>query len=265
MTALGITSLQAPIADAFCRELTRFLARRLGRAAEFVDDEPWRERERRLDEGGVDVAWICGLPYVRRRAADPASVEPLAAPVMAEARYGGRPVYFSDVVVRADSPYGDFTDLAETRWAYNEPGSHSGYGITLCELARAGLGGDFFGQTVEAGYHQVAIELVLEGEVDATAVDSTVLEAMRALRPALGEELRIIASWGPSPMPPWVAAGHLEEETRQRLTEELCAMHLDDEGRDLLATARMSRFARVGDADYDDIRRMESEGRGLTL
>ncbi|MBI3372902.1 MAG: hypothetical protein HY017_14265, partial [Betaproteobacteria bacterium] len=50
---------------------------------------------------------MCGLPYTRR-APRPTLV---AAPVPSPGRYGARPVYFTDIVVRADS---DFRRLEDT-------------------------------------------------------------------------------------------------------------------------------------------------------
>lgn len=97
-------------ADAMCRELTGYIAQRLGITARFVDDVPWQERERLLDTGAIDLCWICGLPYVQK--ADAAAlIELCVAPVMSGTRYGGQPVYFSDVLVRSDSAYGSFADL----------------------------------------------------------------------------------------------------------------------------------------------------------
>ncbi|HEX3202938.1 MAG TPA: hypothetical protein VHW42_13520 [Actinomycetes bacterium] len=46
---------------------------------------------------------ICGLPYVWLADRHPPPVEPLAAPVLAGERYGGRPVSYSDVIVHHDS------------------------------------------------------------------------------------------------------------------------------------------------------------------
>jgi phosphonate transport system substrate-binding protein len=216
---LRVTSLQAPIADPLCRQLTDYLAQRLGRPMHFVDDEPWQARERRLDDGEIDVAWICGLPYVLRRDRPSPTAALLAAAVMAHPRYQDRPIYFSDVVVREESPLMILADLKGTRWAYNEPSSHSGYCLTRCELARAGHASGFFASATEAGSHQIALELLLRGEIDATALDSTVLDAMVLQRPALREELRVIETWGPSPIPPWIVSSHVPEDTRARLQE----------------------------------------------
>src|SRR5690606_18240938 len=126
--------------------------------------------------GDIDLCWICGLPYVDKadRGAD---IAPCVAPVMNDPRYGGDAVYFSDVVVRADSPVRAFRDLHGRSWAYNEPRSHSGFNLVGYHLASRGLRWDFFGEIVEAGSHQAALEMILAGTVAGAAIDSSVLEA----------------------------------------------------------------------------------------
>jgi phosphonate transport system substrate-binding protein len=134
---LRFSSCQAPIAELFCEALAAFIGESLSIPSEFVGDIPWQERYRLLERGDIQVCWICGLPYVKKN-----NVDLLAAPVMSDPRYGGKPVYYSDVVVRADSSFRSFEDLRGVRWAYNEPGSHSGYNVTRYYLAKDGLGED---------------------------------------------------------------------------------------------------------------------------
>src|SRR5689334_24788976 len=54
--------------------------------------------------GEADAGFICGLPYIQLRDQHEPSIELLAAPVLSGERYGGKPIYFSDVIVRRDSP-----------------------------------------------------------------------------------------------------------------------------------------------------------------
>jgi phosphonate transport system substrate-binding protein len=97
--------------------------------AEFINGIPWQERESLLDAGRIHVAWICGLPYVWKADRPRPHIELLAGPVMQDASYEDRPVYFSDVVVRRDSESTTFADLRGASWAYDEPGSYSGYNV----------------------------------------------------------------------------------------------------------------------------------------
>jgi len=62
---------------------------------------------------------------------DPPPVELLAAPVLEGERYRDQPIYFSDVIVARRNPARSFADLRGASWSYNDPDSHSGYGVVL--------------------------------------------------------------------------------------------------------------------------------------
>jgi len=253
---IRVTSIQSPNADFICRGISEYLSARLGIRTEFVNDIPWPEREALLDTGDIQVGWMCGLPYVWKADQARPTLELAAAPVMQAARYQQRPIYFSDMVVFRDSPYFTFGDLRGTTWAYNEPHSQSGYNVTRYHLARLGETHGYFGRVIEAGSHLKALEMVLARQVDASAIDSTVLELELAARPALREDFRIIDVLGPSPIPPWVVTRRLPPEMRDAIRSALWGMHRDPEGRAILRAGQIDHLARVEDRDYDAIRDM---------
>src|SRR5688500_754053 len=111
-------------ADFLYRGMAGYLSRRSGIAVETVETAPWWEREHLLDREVAQLGAVCGLDYVRKASTSRPALELLGAPVPRGRRYGGRSVYYSDVVVRHDSPYRTFADLRGASWAYNEPGSH---------------------------------------------------------------------------------------------------------------------------------------------
>lgn len=253
MPSLTITNSQASLHDFFVRDLAGWLAHELGMRVEFVRDGAWDEREARLDAGTIDLGWVCGAPYVLKRDRGiPLAV--LAAPVMRASQYRDRPVYFSNVIVRAESPYQTFEQLRGTRWVYNEPNSYSGYHVVRDYLARRGWDGDFFGEVTASGAHARSVEMILDNSADASAIDSTVLELLCETEPPLSDRIRIIESLGPGPMPPFVAGAHLAANLRARISSIMIEMHNRPRGRELLDKARMRRLARVTDSDYDMIR-----------
>lgn len=191
--------------------------------------------------------------------AAPGLLEPLAAPVLPGSRFAGRPIYFSDVVVRADRPWRSFDDLRGRSWAYNDPDSHSGYNVTRAALVRRGETRGFFGRVVQSGFHQRSLQMVAAGEVDASAIDCQVLMIELRERPELAERIRVIDALGPSTIQPVVAAGRLPEALRADLRAALLALGDDAEARERLAYGCVERFATVTDADYDDIRAMLSD------
>jgi phosphonate transport system substrate-binding protein len=183
-------------------------------------------------------------------------VEPLAAPVLAGERYGGRPVYFSDVIVRCDSPITCLEELEGCSWAYNEPASHSGYTVTLYSLVRMGARPGFFARVVEAGFHQRAVRMVADGAVDAAAIDSQVLSIELRDHPPLADRLRVVGCFGPSTIQPVVAASRLPDQLKDEVRELLVALAADPAARPVLDYGLIDRFTPVDDAAYDDIRAM---------
>jgi phosphonate transport system substrate-binding protein len=232
------------------RFITAHVGRRLGCATELHVAASY------ADAAWADVAFLCGLPYVELTRHGLADLEPLAAPVLAGPRYAGRPVYFSDVIVRHASPYQSFVDLRGCTWCYNEPLSQSGYGITRDWLLRLGETGGFFGRVVKAGYHEQSIRMVCAGEADASAIDSQVLAVALRDRPALAGRLRVVATLGPSTIQPVVAARHLPGQLREQIRATLVGMAEEPEARETLARGLVERFVPVGAESYDDIRRM---------
>ena len=232
--------------------VARAVGRRLGVSTEIAAGRSFAA----FASGDADVGFICGLPYVELSRLDPPPIELLGAPILSGRRYGGRPIYFSDVIVAASSDVRSFEDLAGRSWAYNEPHSHSGYNLTRYRLATMGVTSGFFGKVVEAGYHQLAIRLVAEGAVDASAIDSQVLEIELRDHPELVEQVKVVDVLGPSTIQPVVAAARLDRGLKRDLTTVLLGLAEEQGARAALATGFVERFVRMTDVDYDDIRAM---------
>jgi ABC-type phosphate/phosphonate transport system substrate-binding protein len=253
---LRLASFLADSARPIYERIADYLAVRLEAPVELLQDVPWEERHRRLDAGEIDVAFICGLPYTQKHDRPDRPIELLCAPVMAAPRYGARPVYFTDVVVRHDDPAHAFTDLRGRAWTYSHEGSHSGYNVMRHHLLVLGETKGYFGRVVASGSHQNSIRMILDGTADASGIDSTVLELELARRPELAGLLRTVAAVGPSPIPPTVVARGLAPSLKARLQEIFLGMPTDPPGRAVLAYGRMTSFVPVRDADYDPIRAM---------
>src|SRR5438552_10804846 len=230
------------------------VAERVGEALEVPAQLIERSSFEQLRDGSVGVAFLCGLPYVRLCAERAGRPEPLAAPVLNEARYQDRPFYFSDVIVRRDSPFRSFDDLRGHSWAYNEAGSFSGCLLVRHHLLQMGETESFFGRVIFTGRHQESIRKVVEGAVDAAAIDSHVLGVERLRNPELVSQLRVIASFGPSTIPLVVATDGVPATLQSRLSGALSALGGEPGSRRLLASGLIRRFTPIEDRAYDDIR-----------
>jgi len=193
------------------RPLYEFAAAACG-GSRLIDGNDWRD----LAAGDIDVAFVCSPPLVWLGGA----VEAIAAPVLADPRFEGRPLYSSEVVVSAGSACTSLDDLRGARWAYNEPSSWSGYWVTLSRVG----GWEYFGEVVAAGSHQHALRMVAGGEVDGSAIDSQVLAVELRDHPELAERVRVADTLGPSPIQPVVVRAGLDAEVKQAVRARLLSL-----------------------------------------
>jgi phosphonate transport system substrate-binding protein len=236
------------------RFVADYVGEKLGRRTDLVVGSSFDQ----FAAGQADIGFLCGLPYVQLARQSRPPVELLTAPLLQGERYGGRPIYFSDVIVHVDSPYRSFSNLRGRSWAYNDPDSHSGYNVTRYQLVKMGETDGFFGRVVEAGSHQRSIRMVCNGEVDAAAIDSQVLAVELRDYPDLRTQLRVIDALGPAGIQPVVAASRLPDDLKAEVRDVLLAMDDDPVAKARLADGLVERFVLVTDENYDDVRAMLS-------
>jgi ABC-type phosphate/phosphonate transport system substrate-binding protein len=241
---LLVATFLSPRLEEAYRSAAREAAGALGREARLVTDASFED----LDAGAVDAAFLCGLPYVELRELAGDRLEALAAPVPPGDRYGGAPVYFSDVVVRRGDPARGLGDLRGRRWAYNEERSHSGHNVVLATLARRGADPGMFSEVTRTGSHEGSLDAVRSGRADGAAVDSHLLDLLLAGDGALRESITVIESLGPSPSQPLAAGPGLREDERDAVRR---------------AVGALPGWAPVRDSDYEPLRAMRSEALSL--
>ena len=211
------------------------------------DPTPLDELWQREDMGCV---FMCGYPWALRR--DRPVL--LASPVPSPPRYGGRAVYVTDFIVRADGPH---TTLAQTfggAIAYSTEHSHSAYNAPRFHLLghltpeRRALYRTVLGPYVR---QRPVIDAVIKGEADVAAVDGYALDLMRRHDPAAAAKVRVVDTTVPAPSPPLVASPGLGDAARERLIDTLAGAHRAAEARPLLEDVLLERFDRVTPADFD--------------
>ncbi len=210
------------------------------------EDDPFAARR-------ADLAFVCAPSYpALKEAGSPVALLP-AAPVFDDPRAGGRPVYYSDVVVQSDRSAARFEDLAGAVWAYNDRRSRSGWLNMLARLAEIGHAGapeEFFTGLVPAGSHLRSLELVALGSADAAAIDSNTLRLVLRREPEKAARLRVLESWGPMPIQPVLAGTALPEPLRARIADALLRLGENPVARERLGEFGLSGFAPVEEATY---------------
>lgn len=236
------------------KKLAEYLEMKTGYPCELISGFSYKTLNAMLEAGVVDIGFICGYPYVLMHDRPHPPVRLMAAPVPAAPRYRGQPIYFSDIIVRADSSYRCINQLKGCTWAYSEELSNSGYNLPRAFLIRKGLHRGFLARVVRTGSHEESIRAVATGEADAAAVDSLVLDYERARGSPYAQRVRILYSLGPSGIVPVVASARMPEHRFKAIQAVLLHMASDAEGAAILREAGLKTFVYVKDSHYNDIR-----------
>jgi hypothetical protein len=113
----------SPRVAAAWRTLLLWVIGRTGVACDVVAHPPPQPLAAVWSRPDLGCAFMCGWPFAQ---SDP-QPRLIAAPVPSPVRYGGRPVYFTDLVVRATADFRTLDDTFGFRLGYTVEDSQSGY------------------------------------------------------------------------------------------------------------------------------------------
>jgi ABC-type phosphate/phosphonate transport system substrate-binding protein len=249
-----------PAVEALWQELLRHVAEEAGVALDYVAypaPQPLEQLWSRIDLGAV---FMCGFPVALRMA----PVVPIAAPIPAAAWAGGRAVYRSDLIVRADSPYQRLQDTFGGRAGFTVAHSHSGFNAFRHHLLhhrspqRPRLYASMSGDLITA---RRILDGVREGSLDIGPLDAYWHLLIARHAPQLTQGIRVLESTACAPMPCLVAAADAPATQVQRLRAAFVAAHerpwFAPLGRELL----LQGFAPAAAGDYSLLLEWDREAK----
>jgi len=203
----------------------------------------------------ADVGWVCGLMHVCEQAEGGWPYEALAAPVMAPRRYERQPCYFGDVVVSVDSHANSLADALHGQFVMNEPESLSGHVMVTDELRSGRYTSTELADAVLSGSHTNSLRHVAADPTAYACIDSTVVDMLRSRRHPILDEIKVVASLGPYPAPPFVVRRGISLELRWELLRAIKSFVASPAGRKLLYSWNVADIVQVDDSEYDVLRR----------
>jgi ABC-type phosphate/phosphonate transport system substrate-binding protein len=217
-------------------------------------DDLWRRRD-------MAAVFMCGLPYSR---ADPQPTL-IAAPVPSAADFAGRAEYWSELVVRSDSAFGDLESTFGGTICFTAPNSQSGYAAALQYLMALDAARDGKPGARSPLYREIAapavtplgaVTAVVSGAADVAPIDAYAYRLLQKHRSDLTSKLRTVARTARTPIPPLVASIALETsiEGAQGLRAAFTAAHRDPALKALLTGLQLSHFVTPEPRDYDALR-----------
>lgn len=213
---------------------------------EFPPPNPIDDMWARQDLG---LAQMCGWPFDR---AQP-KPQPLAAMVPDDPVAEGQPVYWSDMVVRADASFDRLEDTFGGVIGWTVRSSQSGFNaaryLLLPHFREAG--GPLYRESVGGLISpRGAIQAVIDGRVDVAPVDSFAHLLMRRGDAAFTSQVRTIARTPKAPIPMFVASAAVDPMVAKRLSAILLTADADPVLAALMDPVAVKRFVAVDAAAY---------------
>lgn len=234
-------------------ELVSYLGQALHRPVEIVQRSTYAEINDLVKLRHVDLAFVCSLAYVLGE--EEFGMEFLAVPEI-----NGETVYYSYIIVPADSEVQSVEDLRGKTFAFSDPLSNSGrLSPTYLLYQMRETPDSFFGKYMFTYSHDNSIRAVAGKVADGAAVDSLVYDYIVSNEPEIGAKTRIIRKSPPYGIPPAVVHPMLDQEIKGRLRGLFLNMGQDEAGRQVLNGIRVDRFVLGSDSLYDTIRSMAHE------
>ena len=198
----------------------------------------------------LGAAMMCGLPFAQR--------EPrptlVAAPLPSASRYGGEPVYCTDVVVATGSSHRTIDDTFGGIVGYTLAESMSG-AVALREFLlplRAARGPRLYRGAVGGLINaRGVIGAIVAGRIDVGPLDSYSHDLLRQYDPTLAAQVRTIASTPMRPIPSLVATASIGPESLKRLRDALVGMRRASELAEAMSRLQLAGFAVPDAAGYD--------------
>lgn len=243
---IGLTPVFLDDQAAFLNHWRDYLSERSGLTIQFVQRASYREIQEQLLTGDLDLAWLCGYPYVMAEQ----HLRLLATPL-----YLGRPEYRSSLIVRNDdSSVQTLDDLAGRVFAFSDPNSFSGYLYPRYLLQQINTQPEsFFRRVFFTWSHRKVVEAVAAGLADGGAVASYIWDTLARIHPELTGQTRVINRSDSYGFPPFVARAGLPEEHFTIMQKVFVGMRGDPQGARLLDSLNLDGFVEVETEQYQSI------------
>lgn len=230
--------------------LLKYLGARLNRPTELVQRRTYAEINDLVQNGYVDVAFVCTSAYVEGH--EKFGMEVLAAP-----QVNGGITYNSLLIVPRASSATSINDLRGKIFAFTDPMSNTGrvYPTYLVQKLNSAPE-KFFARMFFTYSHDDAIRAVANGLADGAAVDSLVYDFATAREPSLLEKTKIIHRSPPFGIPPVVVSPNIRPQLKAELQVSLLEMINSPEGQKGLQAIGVDRFVWIEDSAYNSVREL---------
>ena len=247
------------IEDAW-RDLLEHVTQAAGVAFDYVHYPAPQPLEKLWSRPDLGCVFMCGYAFALQLA----PVVPIAAPIPRASWAAGRPVYRSDLIVRADAPYRTLEETFGGRAGWTVEHSHSGFNALRHHLLayrtreRPTLYARMIGNLVTA---RAILDGVREGRIDIGPLDAYWHLLIARHAPDLTAGIRVLDSTELAPIPAFVASADVPRDVVERLRAAFVGARKEIWFTPIAEQLLLDGFASVTGADYAPLLAWDREAK----
>ena len=259
-TVLRVTTIPEEAATEQTRKfgpLTKYLERTLGMKVDFVPVNDYPAAVEALVNKQVELVWFGGFTYVQAQIRSGGKIIPIA---QREEDTSFRSVF----ITQTNSGIKRLTDLKGKQVSFGSQSSTSGHLMPRSFLLEAGIDPDKdFKRVAYSGAHDATIAAVVNGRVDAAALDITVWRKFVSENKVDTTKVDVFYTTPPYFNYNWSVHADMPAPLREKITAALLNLNMNNpEGKEILTLNRATKYIPTKPENYKGL---ENAGRSAGL
>ena len=259
-TVLRVTTIPEEAATEQIRKfgpLTKYLERTVGMKVDFVPVNDYPAAVEALVNKQVELVWFGGFTYVQAQIRSGGKIIPIA---QREEDTSFRSVF----ITQTNSGIKRLADLKGKQVSFGSPSSTSGHAMPRSFLLDAGIDPEKdFKRVAYSGAHDATIAAVVNGRVDAAALDITVWRKFVSENKVDTTKVDVFFTSPPFYNYNWSVHADMPAPLREKITAALLNLNMNNpEGKEILTLNRATKYIPTKPENYKGL---ENTGRSAGL
>ena len=259
-TVLRVTTIPEEAATEQTRKfgpLTKYLERTVGMKVDFLPVNDYPAAVEALVNKQVELVWFGGFTYVQAQIRSGGKIIPIA---QREEDTSFRSVF----ITQTNSGIKRLTDLKGKQVSFGSQSSTSGHLMPRSFLLEAGIDPDKdFKRVAYSGAHDATIAAVVNGRVDAAALDITVWRKFVSENKVDTTKVDVFYTTPPYFNYNWSVHADMPAPLREKITAALLNLNMNNpEGKEILTLNRATKYIPTKPENYKGL---ENAGRSAGL
>ena len=259
-TVLRVTTIPEEAATEQIRKfgpLTKYLERTVGMKVDFVPVNDYPAAVEALVNKQVELVWFGGFTYVQAQIRSGGKIIPIA---QREEDTSFRSVF----ITQTNSGIKRLADLKGKQVSFGSPSSTSGHAMPRSFLLDAGIDPEKdFKRVAYSGAHDATIAAVVNGRVDAAALDITVWRKFVSENKVDTTKVDVFFTSPPFYNYNWSVHADMPAPLREKITAALLNLNMNNpEGKEILTLNRATKYIPTKPENYIGL---ENAGRSAGL